>query len=140
MTTTTFPPLNQLAASTTATTATVVYEGSNSSCVAGWRLGFSHVVRRPYSFSGGIKMSISIDKSLRWWEKRIQPSMKAIIDGEDLVESLFKACDKLVVVDFFSRGCGGCKALHPKRPQFRHCVAEEKSHKQKKMAVNWFEE
>ncbi|KAL8246129.1 hypothetical protein R6Q59_007345 [Mikania micrantha] len=119
MTTTTFPPLNQLAASTTATTATVVYEDREI----------------------GIKqMSISIDKSLRWWEKRIQPSMKAIIDGEDLVESLFKACDKLVVVDFFSRGCGGCKALHPKRPQFRHCVAEEKSHKQKKMAVNWFEE
>ncbi|KAI3822749.1 hypothetical protein L1987_10346 [Smallanthus sonchifolius] len=60
------------------------------------------------------KMSISIGKSLRWWEKGLQPNMKEITGAEDLVESLLKAGDKLVVVDFFSPGCGGCKALHPK--------------------------
>lgn len=40
--------------------------------------------------------------------------MKEITGAEDLVESLSRAGDKLVVVDFFSPGCGGCKALHPK--------------------------
>ncbi|MFS7915497.1 putative monodehydroascorbate reductase (NADH) [Helianthus anomalus] len=60
------------------------------------------------------KMSISIGKSLRWWEKGVQPNMKEITGAEDLVESLLTAGDKLVVVDFFSPGCGGCKALHPK--------------------------
>ncbi|PWA79182.1 thioredoxin-like 1-1 protein [Artemisia annua] len=59
-------------------------------------------------------MSISIGKSLKWWEKGLQPNMKEIEGAEDLVESLSSAGDKLVVVDFFSPGCGGCKALHPK--------------------------
>ncbi|XP_076918532.1 thioredoxin-like 1-1, chloroplastic [Bidens hawaiensis] len=57
---------------------------------------------------------ISIGKSLKWWEKGLQPNMKEITGAEDLVESLLKAGDKLVVVDFFSPGCGGCRALHPK--------------------------
>ncbi|KAL4591764.1 hypothetical protein LXL04_004735 [Taraxacum kok-saghyz] len=61
-----------------------------------------------------VKMSLSIGKSLRWWEKNLQPNMKEITGAEDLVESLLRAGDKLVVVDFFSPGCGGCKALHPK--------------------------
>ncbi|KAL7596468.1 hypothetical protein Lser_V15G28739 [Lactuca serriola] len=61
-----------------------------------------------------VKMSLSIGKSLRWWEKGLQPNMKEITGAEDLVESLLLAGDKLVVVDFFSPGCGGCKALHPK--------------------------
>ncbi|KAK1429218.1 hypothetical protein QVD17_11424 [Tagetes erecta] len=61
-----------------------------------------------------VKMSISLGKSLKWWEKGLQPNMKEITGAEDLVESLLKAGDKLVVVDFFSPGCGGCKALHPK--------------------------
>lgn len=46
--------------------------------------------------------------------KGTQPNMKEITGAEDLVESLSRAGDKLVVVDFFSPGCGGCKALHPK--------------------------
>ncbi|XP_076893988.1 thioredoxin-like 1-1, chloroplastic [Bidens hawaiensis] len=64
--------------------------------------------------ASGAKMSIGIGKSLRWWDKGIQPNMKEITGAEDLVESLLNAGDKLVVVDFFSPGCGGCKALHPK--------------------------
>ncbi|CAI0384614.1 unnamed protein product [Linum tenue] len=50
----------------------------------------------------------------RWWEKGLQSNMKEITSAQDLVDSLMNAGDKLVVVDFFSPGCGGCKALHPK--------------------------
>ncbi|KAJ0480565.1 putative monodehydroascorbate reductase (NADH) [Helianthus annuus] len=57
---------------------------------------------------------IGIGKSLKWWEKGLQPNMKEITGAEDLVESLSKAGDQLVIVDFFSPGCGGCRALHPK--------------------------
>ncbi|KAK4354312.1 hypothetical protein RND71_026506 [Anisodus tanguticus] len=31
-----------------------------------------------------------------------------------LVDSLSNAGDRLVIIDFYSPGCGGCKALHPK--------------------------
>ena len=55
-----------------------------------------------------------IGKAHKWWEKGLQPNMKEIIGAQDLVDSLLNAWDKLVVVDFFSPGCGGCKALHPK--------------------------
>lgn len=61
-----------------------------------------------------VKMSIGIGKSVKWWEKGIKRNMKEVRDAEELVESLMKAGDKLVVVGFFSPGCGGCKALHPK--------------------------
>lgn len=55
-----------------------------------------------------------IGKTQKWWEKGIQPNMREIESAQDLVDSLFNAGDKLVIVDFFSPGCGGCKALHPK--------------------------
>lgn len=55
-----------------------------------------------------------IGKAQKWWEKGLQPNMKEIEGAGDLVESLLNAGDKLVVVEFFSPGCGGCKALHPK--------------------------
>lgn len=65
----------------------------------------------------GAKMGLSIGKAQRWWEKGVEPNMKEITSAEDLVDSLRTAGDKLVVVDFFSPGCGGCRALHPKRCQ-----------------------
>jgi len=40
--------------------------------------------------------------------------MREVTSAQDLVDSLMNAGDQLVVVDFFSPGCGGCKALHPK--------------------------
>ncbi|XP_061367449.1 thioredoxin-like 1-2, chloroplastic isoform X2 [Gastrolobium bilobum] len=40
--------------------------------------------------------------------------MIEIHSAQELVHSLLKAGDALVVVDFYSPGCGGCKALHPK--------------------------
>ncbi|XP_058107732.1 thioredoxin-like 1-1, chloroplastic [Magnolia sinica] len=60
------------------------------------------------------QMSLCISKALRWWEKGLQSNMKEIQSAQDLVDSLLNAGNKLVIVDFFSPGCGGCKALHPK--------------------------
>jgi len=40
--------------------------------------------------------------------------VREVTSAQDLVDSLMNSGDKLVVVDFFSPGCGGCKALHPK--------------------------
>ncbi|GAA0145690.1 oxidoreductase [Lithospermum erythrorhizon] len=60
------------------------------------------------------QMTLAFPKTQKWWEKGIQPNMKEITGAQDLVDSLRNAGDKLVVVDFFSPGCGGCKALHPK--------------------------
>ncbi|MBA0843555.1 hypothetical protein Goarm_000733 [Gossypium armourianum] len=59
-----------------------------------------------------------IGRVQKWWEKGLQPNMKEVASAQDLVDSLLNAGDKLVVVDFFSPGCGGCKALHPKICQF----------------------
>ena len=59
-------------------------------------------------------MSLAIGKARKWWEKGLQPNMVEVTGAEDLVDSLLNAGDKLVVVDFFSPGCGGCRALHPK--------------------------
>ncbi|XVF56995.1 hypothetical protein PTKIN_Ptkin06aG0167100 [Pterospermum kingtungense] len=55
-----------------------------------------------------------IGKRQNWWEKGLHPNMKEVTSAQDLVHSLLNAGDKLVIVDFFSPGCGGCKALHPK--------------------------
>ena len=60
------------------------------------------------------QMTGRIGKVQKWWEKGIQPNMREVTSAEDLVNSLLNAGDKLVIVDFFSPGCGGCKALHPK--------------------------
>lgn len=68
--------------------------------------------RNPTSIDA--KMGLSIGKAQKWWEKGLQPNMKEITSAQDLVDSLKNAGDKLVVLDFFSPGCGGCKALHPK--------------------------
>ncbi|XP_047179120.1 thioredoxin-like 1-1, chloroplastic [Vigna umbellata] len=64
--------------------------------------------------STATQMTHRIGKVQKWWEKGLQPNMKEVTSAQDLVESLLSAGDKLVVVDFFSPGCGGCRALHPK--------------------------
>ncbi|KAI3454690.1 hypothetical protein Pfo_011353 [Paulownia fortunei] len=58
--------------------------------------------------------SVCIGKALRWWEKSLQPNMIEIQSAQELVDSLLNAGDRLVVLDFYSPGCGGCKTLHPK--------------------------
>lgn len=72
--------------------------------------------QKPRSFSP--KMALSIRKVNKWWEKGLQPNMREINSAQELVDSLTSAGDKLVVLDFFMPGCGGCKALHPKICQF----------------------
>ncbi|XP_009148112.1 thioredoxin-like 1-1, chloroplastic [Brassica rapa] len=61
--------------------------------------------------------TLRIGTAHKWWEKGSQENMREISSAQDLVDSLADAGDKLVVVDFFSPGCGGCKALHPKMCQ-----------------------
>jgi thiol-disulfide isomerase/thioredoxin len=58
--------------------------------------------------------TLRIGTAQKWWEKGLKDNMREISSAQELVDSLTNAGDKLVVVDFFSPGCGGCKALHPK--------------------------
>ncbi|EEF47845.1 Thioredoxin II, putative [Ricinus communis] len=58
--------------------------------------------------------SICVSRAMRWWEKTLKPNMVEIHSAQELAESLLNAGDRLVIVDFYSPGCGGCKALHPK--------------------------
>lgn len=61
-----------------------------------------------------LQVGLTIGKSMKWWEKGIQPNMKEIQSAQDLVDSLLNSDNQLVILDFFSPGCGGCRALHPK--------------------------
>ncbi|CAL5201884.1 unnamed protein product [Lathyrus oleraceus] len=58
--------------------------------------------------------TICVSKSLKWWKKNLKTNMIEIHSAQELVHSLANAGDALVVVNFYSPGCGGCKALHPK--------------------------
>ncbi|KAK8537595.1 hypothetical protein V6N13_096590 [Hibiscus sabdariffa] len=55
-----------------------------------------------------------VSRSMRWWEKNRKTNMVKIHSAEQLVCSLQNAGGRLVIIDFYSPGCGGCKALHPK--------------------------
>ncbi|KAF7846576.1 hypothetical protein BT93_L4121 [Corymbia citriodora subsp. variegata] len=70
------------------------------------------------NYSSNVQGNLGIGKAQKWWEKGLQPNMREVNGAQDLVESLLSAGDKLVVVDFFSLGCGGCRSLHPKICQF----------------------
>ncbi|KAI9086560.1 hypothetical protein K1719_031644 [Acacia pycnantha] len=69
-------------------------------------------LKRHTNFS--VQASACVSRALRWWEKTKAPNMIEIHSAQELVRSLLEAGDSLVVVDFYSPGCGGCKALHPK--------------------------
>ncbi|CAF2129476.1 unnamed protein product [Brassica rapa] len=58
--------------------------------------------------------SIGMSRGMRWWEKSTKVNMLEIHSANHLVDSLLNAGDRLVVLDFYSPGCGGCKSLHPK--------------------------
>ncbi|KAL9284946.1 hypothetical protein ACSQ67_024703 [Phaseolus vulgaris] len=76
--------------------------------------GLANRISSRLGASTAAQMTLRIGKGQKWWEKGLQPNMNEVTSAQDLVESLLNAGDKLVVVDFFSPGCGGCKALHPK--------------------------
>ncbi|XP_050220830.1 thioredoxin-like 1-2, chloroplastic [Mercurialis annua] len=65
-------------------------------------------------FSVHAQASICVSRAMRWWEKTLKPNMVEIHSAQQLAESLVNAGDRLVIIDFYSPGCGGCKALHPK--------------------------
>ncbi|XP_057951164.1 thioredoxin-like 1-2, chloroplastic [Malania oleifera] len=71
-------------------------------------------VKGPTNLSVKAQSSICISRAQRWWEKTLKPNMVEINSAQELVDSLLNAGDRLVIVDFYSPGCGGCKALHPK--------------------------
>jgi thiol-disulfide isomerase/thioredoxin len=77
---------------------------------------------QPWNFfllAAALQMNLSFPKAMRWWEKGLHPNMREVESAQDLADSLLSAGDRLVVVDFFSPGCGGCRALHPKVPFLR---------------------
>ncbi|KAJ8753088.1 hypothetical protein K2173_012461 [Erythroxylum novogranatense] len=70
--------------------------------------------KSPKHFPVQAQASIGESRAMRWWEKTLKPNMIEIHSAQELVDSLLYAGDNLVVVDFYSPGCGGCKTLHPK--------------------------
>jgi len=72
-------------------------------------------VKAPSHFSiHDAQASICVSRSLQWWEKTLKLNMIEINSAQQLVDSLSNAGDRMVIVDFYSPGCGGCKSLHPK--------------------------
>ncbi|GAB4860773.1 hypothetical protein Ancab_035936 [Ancistrocladus abbreviatus] len=71
-------------------------------------------LKSPNNFSVQAQASFCVSKALRWWEKTLKPNMVEIHSANELVGFLKNAGDRLVIVDFYSPGCGGCRALHPK--------------------------
>jgi thiol-disulfide isomerase/thioredoxin len=59
-------------------------------------------------------MNLMVCKSMKSWEKGVQPNMREIQSAQDLADSLLNAGDRFIIVDFFTHGCGACRALHPK--------------------------
>ncbi|XP_010483814.1 PREDICTED: thioredoxin-like 1-2, chloroplastic isoform X2 [Camelina sativa] len=81
------------------TLSTTAFSSSSSSSVA------------PFQ---GKTTSTGTSRGMRWWEKSTKHNMLEIQSANHLVDSLLNAGDRLVVLHFFSPGCGGCKSLHPK--------------------------
>lgn len=71
-------------------------------------------IKAPSSFSVQARSSHCVSRALRWWDKTLKPNMVEIHSAQELVDSLLNAGDRLVIVDYYSPGCGGCKSLHPK--------------------------
>ncbi|KAK4394553.1 Thioredoxin-like 1-2, chloroplastic [Sesamum angolense] len=83
---------------------------------AGFSVYGSSVLTVENRAKGSFRAQPSLCRStaLRWWEKSLHPNMIEIQSAQELVISLLNAGDRLVVLDFYSPGCGGCKTLHPK--------------------------
>ncbi|KAK9669216.1 hypothetical protein RND81_13G116400 [Saponaria officinalis] len=65
-------------------------------------------------FSVQAQATLCVSKAMRWWDKSLKPNMVEIHSAQQFVDTIQSSGDRLVIVDFYSPGCGGCKSLHPK--------------------------
>ncbi|KAL8547209.1 hypothetical protein ACS0TY_006792 [Phlomoides rotata] len=100
---------------------TLEFKESNTKEIWGKTLNFSDQrglsnlsIKSPNLDPVQAQATLSFPKTAKWWEKSLQPNMIEINSAQEFAEYLLNSGDKLVIVDFYSPGCGGCKALHPK--------------------------
>ncbi|XP_010546157.1 PREDICTED: thioredoxin-like 1-2, chloroplastic [Tarenaya hassleriana] len=75
---------------------------------------FTNQARNVFPSPAKTSSTVGLSRGMRWWERTSTQNMLEIRSAQHLVDSLMNAGDRLVVVDFYSPGCGGCKSLHPK--------------------------
>lgn len=90
----------------------------NGSLLNPWESKTSQVqrgVRGPKNFPLQVRAaSTCMPRLSRWWEKGMTPNMIEVHSAQELIDSLLTAGDDLVVLDFYSPGCGACRSVHPK--------------------------
>ncbi len=72
----------------------------------------SAVCRRPGAQR--ITSSVGDEAGQAWWEVEETPHAVDVRSTADLLAAFAGADDRLVVVHFFAKWCGACRALHPK--------------------------